>query len=159
MKLSAILFPPAYRQAAVVAFLRTFWQTVRATGLLGFGGATVVNATQLAHVDIVALAYTAGAVIVSGLIAASLAAGDILSHGLPDAYQTPATPIPPVPALIAPVTPAAPSQPAADVPPAPIAADPSFESLLTPAAEVPLVTASSWPAPLSTDATAPTPAA
>lgn len=83
------LFPPANREAAGVAFIRTFWQTVRATGLLGGAGAIAINAAEFASIDWVALAVGAGLVVASGLLAGWTAAGDILVHGLPAAYKTP----------------------------------------------------------------------
>lgn len=87
MSIGTTLFPPANREAAAVAFLRTFWQTVRATGILGGGSAIIVTAADIQHINLVALAYIAGAVIISGILAGGLAAGDILVHGLPAAYQ------------------------------------------------------------------------
>lgn len=81
------LFPASNREAAGVAFVRTFWQTVRATGLLGGAGAIAVNAAEIASVDWVGLAVGAGLVIASGLLAGWNAAGDILVHGLPPAYR------------------------------------------------------------------------
>lgn len=87
MSIGKTLFPPANREAALVAFIRTFWQTVRATGLLGGAGAIVVSAADLQHLNLTAVAFIAGAVLVSGVLSGLIAAGDILTHGLPNAYQ------------------------------------------------------------------------
>lgn len=92
MSVSTTLFPPANRQAAAVAFLRTFWQTVRATGYLASGGIITITATQLATIDVRTLALTAAAILTSGLLSGTLAAGNILTNGLPTAYQNTTTP-------------------------------------------------------------------
>ena len=122
MSIGKTLFPPANREAALVAFLRTFWQTVRATGLLGGTGAIVVSAADLQHLNLVALAYIAGAVLASGVLSGAIAAGDILAHGLPNAYQSAV--VASIPAaqfdVVPTPAPADPSQPAAGVPPADI---------------------------------------
>lgn len=115
MSLATTLFPPANREAAMVAFLRTFWQTVRATGLLGGAGVITVSATKLASVDVSTLLYALGAVLLSGILTGLISAGDILVHGIPDAYAAS------IPAAI--VTPAldmgtAPSDPVATPAPA-----------------------------------------
>lgn len=81
------LFPASNREAAGVAFVRTFWQTVRATGFLGGAGVIVVQAAELIAVDWVGLGVAAAAVLLSGVGSGLLAAGDILVHGLPDAYR------------------------------------------------------------------------
>lgn len=120
MSISKTLFPPVNREAALVAFLRTFWQTVRATGLLGGTGAIVVSAADLQHLNLTALAYIAGAVLASGILSGAIAAGDILAHGLPNAYQSAAVASIPVAQLdtIPVAAPTDPNQPAAGVPPA-----------------------------------------
>lgn len=120
MSLAATLFPPTNRTAAVVAFLRTFWQTVRATGLLGGAGVITVSATKLASVDGPTLLYALGAVLLSGILTGLISAGDILVHGIPDAYTAS------IPAAIvssAIVTPADPDQPAAGTPPTAVPVD------------------------------------
>jgi hypothetical protein len=91
------LFPPANREAAGVAFIRTFWQTVRASSYLGGAGVIFVNAAQLASIDLSTLGLTVAAIVSTGVLTASLSAGDILVHGLPSAYT------PPAPAPVAPV--------------------------------------------------------
>jgi hypothetical protein len=119
MSIGTTLFPPANREAALVAFLRTFWQVVRATAALGGVGVITVSATQLAHIDLRELAFVVGAILASGIISGALAAGDILVHGLPNAYQAAA--VASIPAAVVstvPVSaPADPEQPAAGVPP------------------------------------------
>lgn len=89
MGITSRLFPPANREAAGVAFIRTFWQVVRATGVLGGAGIITVSAGDLITVDWVLVGYTAGAVLISAIGSGLLAAGDILVHGLPGAYQEP----------------------------------------------------------------------
>ena len=86
MTIRTALFPPANRTAALVAFLRTFWQTVRAVGGLTVigGGAIVVN--HVAAIDWPTIGYAALGVIASGLIAGAISGGDILANGLPAAY-------------------------------------------------------------------------
>lgn len=104
MSITKTLFPPANREAAAVAFLRTFWQTVRAVGSLSIVGGIVVTANQLATINWTEFGYTAGAVVLSGILAGALAGGDVLTKGLPDAYiasLNPAVPVSaPVPAPI-----------------------------------------------------------
>ncbi|MCU1418723.1 MAG: hypothetical protein JWP32_2897 [Schumannella sp.] len=120
MSISKTLFPPANREAALVAFLRTFWQVVRATGLLGGAGIITVSATQVAHINLTLLGYTVGAVLISGILSGLLASGDIIVHGLPDAYSSAAIASVPA-AVVSSVTipaPADPAQPAAGTPPA-----------------------------------------
>lgn len=98
MSIGATLFPAANREAAGVAFIRTAWQTFRATGLLAGGGGLFVTAAQLAHLDLANLGLAAGAVVASSLLAGGIAGGDILVHGLPDAYTSaPAPVVAPVP--------------------------------------------------------------
>ena len=119
MSIGKTLFPPANREAALVAFLRTFWQVIRATGGLGGTGIVVVTAADLIQVNLVLVAYTVGAVLASGIISGAIAAGDILAHGLPTAYQDSAlASIPMAEIASVPVTPGDPLQPAAGVPPA-----------------------------------------
>lgn len=119
MSITTTLFPSANREAALVAFLRTFWQVVRATALLGGAGIITVSATQVAHVDVALLGYTIAGILISGVISGLLAAGDILAHGLPDAYSSAAIASAPA-AVVSSVTipaPADPAQPAAGTPP------------------------------------------
>lgn len=87
MSIGSTLFPPSNREAALVAFLRTFWQVIRGTAFLGGSGLIAVTATDLIHINLTLLAYTVGAILASGIISGALAAGDILAHGLPNAYQ------------------------------------------------------------------------
>lgn len=88
MSVTKSLFPPANREAAVVAFLRTAWQVIRATGVLGGAGIITVNAADVAHINLQLLGYTAAAVLISGIVSGLISAGDILAHGLPDAYTS-----------------------------------------------------------------------
>jgi hypothetical protein len=126
MSIGTTLFPPSNREAALVAFLRTFWQVVRGAGVLAGGGIITVSATQLMHINLTLLAYTVGAVLLAGILSGALAAGDILSHGLPTSYTNaalasiPAAIVTPIPA------PTDPAQPAAGTPPA----HPSFDAVL-----------------------------
>ena len=86
MTIRAALFPPANRTAALVAFLRTFWQTVRGVGgltILG-GGALVVN--HAAVIDWPLVGWAVLGIILSGILAGALSGGDILANGLPAAY-------------------------------------------------------------------------
>lgn len=130
MSIGTTLFPPSNREAATIAFLRTFWQVVRATGLLGGAGLITVSAADLEHINLTLVAYTVGAIILAGLLSGLLAAGDILVHGLPDAYTSNAiASVPPAivtpvgtPIAVTPDIPAAP--PAAPLPTAPVVADP-----------------------------------
>lgn len=144
MSISSSLFPPANREAAAVAFLRTFWQVIRATSYLGGGGIIVVTATQLAHINLQLLGLVVGAILASGVLSGLLAAGNILANGLPDAYTNAAAALssstvtnvynPPVPA------PVDPSQPAAGTPPA-------FDTLVNPAI-IPVTAPPVVPAPV-----------
>lgn len=118
MSIGSTLFPPSNREAAIVAFLRTFWQVIRGTAFLGGSGLIVVTAADLVHINLTLLAYTVGAILASGVISGALAAGDILAHGLPNAYQAAAVANIPTAIVTPTLTPADPSQPAAGVPPA-----------------------------------------
>jgi hypothetical protein len=118
MSIGSTLFPPSNREAALVAFLRTFWQVIRGTAFLGGSGLIVVTAADLVHINLTLLAYTVGAILASGVISGALAAGDILAHGLPNAYQAAAVANIPTAIVTPTLTPADPSQPAAGVPPA-----------------------------------------
>lgn len=80
------LFPPANRQAAAVAWIRTFWQTIRGTSYLGGAGAIVFNAADIQHINLTVLGWIVAAVVSTAVLTASLSAGDILVHGLPSAY-------------------------------------------------------------------------
>jgi hypothetical protein len=112
MSITTTLFPPANREAATVAFLRTFWQTARAAGSLVIAGGAVITANQLEHIDWAQLLYGVGAVIVTSLLAGGLAGGNILVHGLPAAYTTPPV-LTPVGATSAPAPAVAPVVPPA----------------------------------------------
>lgn len=134
MALSKTLFPPANREAAAVAFLRTFWQVVHATGILGGGGLITISTTQLAVIDIRTVALAAGAVLLSGIVSGLFSAGDILANGLPPAYtanavasNTGASVAVSSPSITAPVVPA----PVVAVTPAPTAS-PSFDAVIAP---------------------------
>lgn len=116
MSIGSTLFPPSNREAALVAFLRTFWQVIRGTAFLGGSGLIVVTAADLVHINLTLLAYTVGAILASGVISGALAAGDILAHGLPNAYQAAAVANIPTAIVTPTLTPADPSQPAAGVP-------------------------------------------
>lgn len=96
MSIASKLFPPANREAAGVAFIRTAWQTARATAALSVAGGIVVTAGDLATVDWVTVGLTLGGIGITSAVAGLLAAGDILVHGLPAAYQsTPEVPAEP----------------------------------------------------------------
>ena len=92
MSIKTALFPPANRTAALVAFLRTFWQTVRGVGgltILG-GGTLVIN--HAATIDWPTIGWATIGVIGSGILAGALSGGDILTNGLPAAYIATVTP-------------------------------------------------------------------
>ena len=92
MTIKTALFPPANRTAAFVAFLRTFWQTIRGVGgltILG-GGALVIN--HAATIDWPTIGWAAVGIVGSGILAGLLSGGDILSNGLPAAYIATVTP-------------------------------------------------------------------
>lgn len=95
MSIASKLFPPANREASGVAFIRTAWQTARATAFLSVAGGVVVTANDLATVSWVTVGLTAAGVAVTSAIAGVLAAGDILVHGLPAAYQPTVAPAEP----------------------------------------------------------------
>lgn len=86
MSIITVLFPPANREAATVAFLRTGWQTIRATAALGVAGGVTVTAAKLATIDWPTVIYGVAAILIAGALAGVLAAGDILVHGLPSSY-------------------------------------------------------------------------
>jgi len=150
MSIGSTLFPPSNREAAVVAFLRTFWQVVRGTGFLGGSGLIVMSAANFIHVNLTLLGASVGAVLASGLLSGALAAGDILVHGLPDAYTSAASSSAPATTVVNQFTaPADPSQPAAGVPPAPTV---PFADLIVPpttAATVPPATVPAAPVALT----------
>lgn len=128
MSIAKTLFPPANREAALVAFLRTFWQVIRPPIVLGSVALAGIATTGVVHISLKVLAIAAGAAVVSAIVSGLLAAGDILKNGLPNAYQNAAVAsIPAAQVSTVPVaTPADPSQPAAGVPPAVAApADPT----------------------------------
>lgn len=143
MSITKTLFPPANREAAVVAFLRTFWQVVHGVGILGSGGLIVISATQLEHLNVQLVLYTAYGVIASGLLSGAIAAGDILANGLPSAYHAAAVAsIPAAQVQTLPVvTPSDPDQPAAGTQPALFVADSAAPVAETPQAIVTAVTA------------------
>ncbi|KRC52119.1 hypothetical protein ASE16_03465 [Leifsonia sp. Root227] len=84
--MSSTLFPPANRQAAKIAFIRTFWQAVTGSTVVIGGSGFVLSAAGLANLDWAALGYGVGAIALTGLIAAGKSAGNILVNGLPNAY-------------------------------------------------------------------------
>jgi hypothetical protein len=86
MSVKSVLFPPANREAAAVAFIRTFWQVVRSVSILTVAGGVIITANDLATINWVTIAYGVGAVVLSGILSGAIAAGDILTHGLPAAY-------------------------------------------------------------------------
>ncbi|MFF1633983.1 hypothetical protein [Leifsonia sp. NPDC058248] len=122
MSISKTLFPPANREAALVAFLRTFWQVIRPPIVLGSLGLATITTTGVLHVDLKTVAIIAGVAVLSAIVSGLLAAGDILKNGLPNAYANAA--IASVPAAVVssvPIpAPTGPAQPAAGVPPATI---------------------------------------
>jgi hypothetical protein len=100
------LFSPANKQAAKIAFIRTFWQSVTGASVVIGGSGFVLSAANLAHLDWVSLGYGVGAIALTGVIAASKAAGNILVNGLPQSYQAvvnaPAAPVEAAPVETAP---------------------------------------------------------
>lgn len=83
------LFPAKNRTAALAAFIRTFWQTVTGTGVVLGGTGFALTAAGLATINWVNLGYGVAAVVLSGLLAAGKASGNILVNGIPTAYATP----------------------------------------------------------------------
>ena len=100
MSIITTLFPPANREAAAVAFLRTFWQAVRSVGGLSVAGGAIITANRLATINWSELGYVAVAVLLSGIVAGIISGGNILANGLPDAYTAAAVPVAPVPAPV-----------------------------------------------------------
>lgn len=80
------LFPPKNRVAALAAFIRTFWQTVTGTGIVIGGTGFALTAAGLASINWTNLAYGAAAIVLSGLLSAGKAGGNILVNGIPTAY-------------------------------------------------------------------------
>lgn len=120
MSIGTTLFPPANRQAALVAFLRTFWQVIRPPIALGGLGLGVIASTGTLHLDLKVLGIIAAATVLSGIVSGALAAGDILKNGLPNAYTNAAVASIPTAQISYPVlapAPSDPSQPAAGVQP------------------------------------------
>ena len=94
---SEVLFPTRYRQAAAVAWLRTFYQCITGTVLVAGAGTLSLTASSLLTVNWASVALGAAAVTLSSVVAATRAACDVLANGLPDAYGvTGAVPAPPV---------------------------------------------------------------
>jgi hypothetical protein len=120
MSIGKTLFPPSNREAALVAFLRTFWQVIRPPIALGGLALGTLATTGVLHLDLKVLGIIAGAAVLSAIVSGVLAAGDILKNGLPNAYQNAAVAsIPYGAGRHGPrAVPADPAQPAAGVPPA-----------------------------------------
>ena len=120
MSLKSTLFPPANREAAIVAFLRTVWQVIKGTGLVGASGYIVVTSAQIAHLDVQTVGVAVAAIALSAILSGAFSAFSILINGLPTAYTSSATvaPVPILNTIVTPVTPAEPTAPAAGVPPA-----------------------------------------
>jgi hypothetical protein len=94
MTIANTFFPPANREAAAVAFIRTVWQSIRATSILAIAGGVTITAGQVATINWPEVGYAVAAIVLTGALAGSLAAGDILTHGLPDSYvSVPVTPV------------------------------------------------------------------
>lgn len=87
MSVATTLFPPANRQAALVAFLRTFWQTVVGTSVVSVFGAAGITASGLATLDWQILGWTVAAILLSAILAGAKSALNILANGLPGAYN------------------------------------------------------------------------
>lgn len=86
MSLATTLFPPANRQTAFVAFLRTFWQVIKGTSVVGATGYVTVTAGQLVVLDVHTVLLVVGALVVSALLSGAFAASNILINGLPATY-------------------------------------------------------------------------
>jgi hypothetical protein len=133
MTVATTLFPPANRQTAIVAFLRTVWQVIKGTGVVGASGYVVVTSAQIANINLQGVLVWVGALLLSALMSGAFAASNILINGLPASYVAAAVatipaavvtdyvpePVPPAvvaplpaPAVVAPVAPAAPIPPA-----------------------------------------------
>jgi hypothetical protein len=121
MSITATLFPPANREAAIVAFLRTIWQVLKGTGLVGSAGYILVTSAQIAHLDVQTVGVAIGAIALSAILSGVFSAFSILVNGLPTSYTaSPAVVAAPVvpDAVVTLVTPAELTAPAAGVPPA-----------------------------------------
>jgi hypothetical protein len=122
MTLATTLFPPANRQSALVAFLRTFWQVIKGMTVVGGSGYVVITSAQIATLDLHTVLVVGAALILSALLSGAFAASNILVNGLPASYV--AAGVATIPAAIitgyvpAPVTPVVVTAPAAGVPPA-----------------------------------------
>lgn len=77
------LFPRENRRRALVAFIRTFWQTTRGTYEVGGGLTLAVQASDLIDINWTGLALGAAAIAIVGIRAGWIAAGDVLANGLP----------------------------------------------------------------------------
>lgn len=90
MSVFGTLFPSQNRTAAGVAFIRTAWQTIKATSIVGVGAGVIVTAGDLLVVDWQTVGLTVAGIGITATLAASSSAIDILVHGLPEAYTAPA---------------------------------------------------------------------
>jgi hypothetical protein len=94
MTVTNALFPPANREAAAVAFIRTAWQSIRATSVLAIAGGVTITAGQVATINWPEVGYAVAAIVLTSALAGALSAGDILAHGLPESYvSAPVTPV------------------------------------------------------------------
>lgn len=89
MSVLGTLFPVKNRTAAGVAFIRTSWQTLKATSFLGSSAGLILTGADLATINWTTLGLGAAAAATSAILAGALAGGDILVHGLPTAYSAP----------------------------------------------------------------------
>jgi hypothetical protein len=121
MRITTTLFPPANREAAIVAFLRTIWQVLKGTGFVGGTGYVIVTSAQIAHLNVQTVGIALGAIALSAVLSGAFSAFSILVNGLPASYTaSPAVVAAPVvpDAVVTLVTPAELTAPAAGVPPA-----------------------------------------
>lgn len=139
MSLVSPLFPPANREAAVSAFLRTFWQVIRPAVGLGGGGAVAISASGLAYISWPTLGYGLAAIVLSAVFSGMLAGGDILTNGLPAAYVSNVGALTAVPAVV-PVATAtlSPDYLAALAAPAPVVAPVAMPAYVAPAYVAPV---------------------
>jgi hypothetical protein len=81
------LLPKMNRRRALVAGIRTFWQSARGASAVAAGGAVVLTGSDLITLDSAGIGLGIAAVLLASLIAAGVAAGDVLSNGLPASYS------------------------------------------------------------------------
>lgn len=85
-KLLDTLAPPENRLIAVVAFVRTFKQNVKSTGVIGGAAGLLITAEDIININWQLLGYTALAVAASAFLAGMDAYFDVLANGMSPKY-------------------------------------------------------------------------